>query len=730
MTAVIPASEAHPTRTGCFGERQGSRPGQVGIGQMVIGPKERLTRRTLLKAAGGLMLASFIELPAVGASAAPVRRTEWVESGVFPASGTYQSTILKANSDFNSVELGWLADGSSDAGLVFAVRTSLDGASWSGWSDLHVDHHLRATNNNLAYAAPLLTASQRYLQYRVTIPAGSGLQEIQLNAVDTSAPARFQNVQLIDGFIIPRAGWGCDESLGMTNGQRSWPPEYAPVQKIIIHHTVTQNDEPDPAATVRAVYYYHCVTLGWGDIGYNFLVDWKGNCYEGRFGGLNVIAGHALQYNHGSCGIAALGTYMTFEPSSATLASLVKLAKTLYPQVDPGVWSYFIDRPNVPNVCGHRDVLQTECPGDDLYGQLPGIRGNIKGTGPITQAQSIDIDSAKLVSVSYSPTTVVAGQPITITAVVENDTSGRTIYGQAPSPQTSYVEGMDFLSMGWDKLEGAYRVGVDFSGNQGLANPWRWGLPGPIDAGQQGTVVGYLRLNTAGTWNLAASLVQEWIQYDQQNAFPQRITVQVPGVVNPAAKSSDHSLTYFGQTNHNVPVIFANFWKANGGVSRFGYPLTEPYQEESATDGGIYLTQYFERARFEHHPKNAGTPYEVQLGLLGDEVTVNRQSETPFQPVPASAAGAGAVYFSQTSHTISGGFLDFWQNHGSVNVLGYPISEKFQETSQTDGQQHLVQYFERVRLEWHPENPAPYTFLYGQLGREILIARHWMTASP
>lgn len=677
------------------------------------------------------MLASFIELPAAGASAAPsVRRTEWVESGVFPASGTYQSAILKANSEFNSVELGWLAPGSAGDGLTFAARTSQDSIRWSDWSDLHIDHHLRATNNNLDYAAPLLTSPQRYIQYQVSIPAGSGLQEVQLNAVDTSAPAQFQDAQLIDGFIIPRAGWGCDESLGMQNGQRSWPPEYAPVQKIILHHTVTQNDEPDPAATVRAIYYYHCVTLGWGDIGYNYLVDWKGNCYEGRYGGANVIAGHALQYNHGSCGIASLGTFMTFEPAPAILASLVKLSKTLYPNVDPGVWSYFIDTPNIPNVCGHRDVLSTECPGDDLYADIPAIRGNIKGTGPITQAQSIDIGSARLVSVSYTPTIVVAGQPITITAVVENQSSGRTIYGQAPPPETSYVEGMDFNSMGWVKLEGAYRVGVDFQGNQGLANPWRWGLPGPVDANQQATVTGYLRLNTAGNWNLSASLVQEWIKYDQQDVFAQQITVLIPGVINPAAKSSDPSLTYFGQTSHNVPVVFANYWKANGGLSRFGYPLTEPYQEESATDGGVYLTQYFERARFEHHPKYAGTKYEVELGLLGTETTVGRQSETPFKPVPASAAGAGAIYVSQTSHTISGGFLDYWNNHGSITVLGYPISEKFLETSQTDGKQHLVQYFERVRLEWHPENPAPYTFLLGQLGREILIARHWITASP
>ena len=43
--------------------------------------------------------------------------------------------------------------------------------------------------------------------------------------------------------------------------------------------------------------------------------------------------------------------------------------------------------------------------------------------------------------------------------------------------------------------------------------------------------------------------------------------------------------------------------------------------EKSSTDGSTYPTQHFERARFELHPENAGTPYEVLLGLLGRELT-------------------------------------------------------------------------------------------------------------
>jgi hypothetical protein len=36
------------------------------------------------------------------------------------------------------------------------------------------------------------------------------------------------------------------------------------------------------------------------------------------------------------------------------------------------------------------------------------------------------------------------------------------------------------------------------------------------------------------------------------------------------------------------------------------------------------VVQYFERARFEWHPDNIGTPYEVLLGLLGNQLLVEK----------------------------------------------------------------------------------------------------------
>ncbi len=79
----------------------------------------------------------------------------------------------------------------------------------------------------------------------------------------------------------------------------------------------------------------------------------------------------------------------------------------------------------------------------------------------------------------------------------------------------------------------------------------------------------------------------------------------------------------------------------------------------------------------------------------------------------------GATHFRETGHNLGGRFRQFWQQNGGLAIFGYPISEEFTETLE-DGNPYLVQYFERVRLEYHPENPAPYDVLLGQFGYLIL----------
>ena len=101
-----------------------------------------------------------------------------------------------------------------------------------------------------------------------------------------------------------------------------WPSEYQTVEHVIVHHTVTPTFQ-DPLVAVRAIYYYHAVERGWGDIGYNYLVDHMGNVYEGRYGGENVVGGHAYQYAHGSSGIGLLGDFSAPTTTPEAQAGLV-----------------------------------------------------------------------------------------------------------------------------------------------------------------------------------------------------------------------------------------------------------------------------------------------------------------------------------------------------------------------------------------------------------------------
>ncbi|HEX2914785.1 MAG TPA: hypothetical protein VH186_28595 [Chloroflexia bacterium] len=174
---------------------------------------------------------------------------------------------------------------------------------------------------------------------------------------------------------------------------------------------------------------------------------------------------------------------------------------------------------------------------------------------------------------------------------------------------------------------------------------------------------------------------------------------------------------YFPQTNHTLSGKFLDYWRNNGGLAAFGYPITDAQNEPDSETGQVYLTQWFERNSFQLHPEFAGTKYEVELGLLGKRLTENRLENDPsFQP---GTAKAGYYYFPQTQHYVSPLFYRYWQQNGSLDRLGFPIDEEQRETDPATGKIFLVQWFERARMEYHPENPAPYNVELGLLGNEI-----------
>ncbi len=180
-----------------------------------------------------------------------------------------------------------------------------------------------------------------------------------------------------------------------------------------------------------------------------------------------------------------------------------------------------------------------------------------------------------------------------------------------------------------------------------------------------------------------------------------------------SGKGTETDVRYFPETGHSVGHGFLRYWEAFGGLPTFGYPITDEFQENGVT------VQYFQRARFEWHPGAWPSHFDVLLGLLGSKLAQQQGllNTAPFQRV-SNAQNANCTYFDATGHGVCSRFRDYWESHGGLTVLGYPISQEFQQNGVT------VQYFERQRLEFHPANSPQWQVEGGLLGTEIYQKMH------
>jgi hypothetical protein len=187
----------------------------------------------------------------------------------------------------------------------------------------------------------------------------------------------------------------------------------------------------------------------------------------------------------------------------------------------------------------------------------------------------------------------------------------------------------------------------------------------------------------------------------------------------------------------NVPGIgscisgrFYEYWRQNGGLPVFGYPLTSEF--EQVTPEGTFTVQYFERQRFEYHPEIA-RPYDVLLGRLGDEILRRQGRDWRTDPVPPTIPGDVCRRYDVTRHIVCGDFLLYWFENGlrldndpalrydeSLALWGLPLMEPRVERN-ADGFNVDTQWFERARFEFYPDNPDPYKVLIGRLGSEALV---------
>ncbi len=182
------------------------------------------------------------------------------------------------------------------------------------------------------------------------------------------------------------------------------------------------------------------------------------------------------------------------------------------------------------------------------------------------------------------------------------------------------------------------------------------------------------------------------------------------GLVPSTPASAQSETRCFPETGYCISGAIRAYWERNGGLPVFGYP-TGPVTIMTI-ENWTGPAQWFERDRLEDH---ANQSLGVLAGRLGAERLEQQGRPWVFNGNPSQLPGCRL--FPETGYNLCGAFRSYWERNGGLERFGYPITTEMTET--LEGRNYQVQYFERRRMELHPENQAPYDVLLGLLGNEV-----------
>lgn len=180
-----------------------------------------------------------------------------------------------------------------------------------------------------------------------------------------------------------RKKWGANERW--RDGTRTTRRH---MKSVHVHHTASSNRyrRKDVPGIIQGFYRYHTKSLGWSDLGYNYLVDRFGRGWKGRAGGWMVQGAHTLGFNHNSIGVAVIGDFRSTKPRPKVVRTVVRIAawhldkggaraKGKVDVISKGSDRYAKGKKvRLPRIAGHRRTNHTACPGQRLAKKLPQIR--------------------------------------------------------------------------------------------------------------------------------------------------------------------------------------------------------------------------------------------------------------------------------------------------------------------------------------------------------------------
>ena len=241
-------------------------------------------------------------------------------------------------------------------------------------------------------------STRKQLFITITPPAGVTIDKIQVDVMDLSNeidPSHAKNMGQNSEksvvcpavpTIIQRADW-CGSYTACTNA--AYTPTVITPTHTVIHHGASPDTYTDGYAVVRSYWNYHVNTLGWSDIGYNYLFDKFGNVFLGRKNAnyltQDVRGSHAGNSNSSSIGVNFLGNGDVTLPTTIQLQKVYGFlgwwynSRNINPTSSASIILQSGGTATLTRIVGHKDVNigGTACPGTTIYGLLGTIRTEV-----------------------------------------------------------------------------------------------------------------------------------------------------------------------------------------------------------------------------------------------------------------------------------------------------------------------------------------------------------------
>lgn len=602
----------------------------------------------------------------------------------------YESEQIATNQPkTNAVAVEWEQLDVPDSQSKLEVRI-FNGQNWTEWTESDSTDDAKDGGDPKSHYALILTEPAQQLQYRFSIsanPTGQSneISKVRLVAIDATAgpdPTKPGPISQLLGLktaqarvdgprIFSRAEWGCPEP----NSSPNWPPEYRVPDEVIVHHTDSAGNPSNSAAEIRAIWQYHAYGRGWGDIGYNYLIDKTGSIFQGRYYdqayarsiNQDVVGGHTLHgHNYHSVGVAALGNFTTQGVTSQLLSSIGNISGfKAYPYGwDPG-----------GRMLGHRDADSTNCPGNNLYNSLNSARSAASGYfSHYYQLNQYDY--------IYKGQGIVGG--------------GSSINLQPGQTATVYIDLQNDGALTWH--------------NSG-ANPVRLGTSRPLD-------------------HPSAFADSSWISPSRPATFTEKVTI------NPDNSKTTTPATSIapGQIARFTFVVRA---KNNGGTfNEYFHPLAEGYIW-FRRDIGLYVPitvtahnytyQWLHQSN--HVPNQPGTsgPLSVTIKNTGDVAWTNTGNSATIRLGSRNDQPSRLHHSSWQSTTRVGSFIGKAQLNGSGQPVFDSSGEPVHDTTTTTINPGEAAYFGFTAQSPNPPafGPQYFNFVVENITWLNDIGLHW-----